>query len=790
MARLQLFLSTVSAEFRNYREVLRHNLNLPDVTIQIQEDFIASGVPTLEKLDLYIRQCDAVIHLVGDGLGSQAKPRSLAYLNERYPELASRFPILGEFLSPEGPSLSYTQWEAWLALLHGRKLLICVPSPDAPRQEGFAADPKEQVLQQRHLARLRSFEAYPEVNFHSIDQLTWQIQSSLFLELRTAAGQIRPPTTLPYAPLGKLLKGRDHHLQTLQQQLGPIPRSATTPSKAVALIGLGGVGKTRLAIEHAWRNAALHSAVVFVPASTPEALNRSLAGLAAVLDLPQKVATEEAIQRQAVLGWLCSHPGWLLILDGIDDKAAAQAVEALLPQISGGQLLFTTRLSKWSAVVQRLPLEVLSTEAAAEFLMERTAGGRKQEAGDQSAARDLAQQLDGLALALEQAGAYIDERRITFSRYRQEWQQRRQQLLSWCDPQLMQYPQSVATTWLTSFQQLSAAAQTLLRRLAWFSTEPIPESLLEVTVAAGDGDTAEPIEAIEAMDGLVELDRYSLLSRSSKSDSFLLHRLVQEVTRLRQDSAQEHHELEAALVWIDAAFVGDPQDVRSWPVLEPLEPHAKAVVNFAAEVGVAGATARLLSQVGALLFSKAAYGDAEPLYRRALKIAEANYGKDNPNMAIHLNNLGHLLKDTNRVAEAEPMMRRALQIDEASYGQDHPRVATDLSNLAQLLKDTNRLSEAEPLMRRALQIDEVSYGQDHPRVAIRMNNLAGLVMVTNRLAEAEPLMRSSLVIFLSSLGLGHPNSQTVLENYRKILQALGLSEEAIQAKISSLSQKD
>jgi tetratricopeptide (TPR) repeat protein len=787
MARLQLFLSTVSAEFRNYREVLRHNLNLPDVTIQIQEDFIAGGVPTLEKLDLYIRQCDAVIHLVGDGLGSQAKPRSLAYLNNRYPELASRFSVLGEFLSPEGPSLSYTQWEAWLALLHGRKLLICVPTPGSPRQEGFAADPKEQVLQQRHLARMRSFEAYPEVNFHSIDQLTWQIQSSLFLELRTAAGQIRPPTTLPYASLGKLLKGRDHHLQTLQQQLGPIPRSATTPSKAVALIGLGGVGKTRLAIEHAWRNAALHSAVVFVPASTPEALNRSLAGLTAVLDLPQKVATEEAIQRQAVLCWLCSHPGWLLILDGIDDKAAAQAVEALLPQISGGQLLFTTRLSKWSAVVQRLPLEVLSTETAAEFLMERTAGGRKQEADDPLAARDLAQQLDGLALALEQAGAYIDERRITFSRYRQEWQQRRQQLLSWCDPQLMQYPQSVATTWLTSFQQLSAAAQTLLRRLAWFSTEPIPESLLEVAVAAGDGDTAEPIEAIEAMDGLVELDRYSLLSRSSQSDSFLLHRLVQEVTRLRQDSAQEPHELEAALAWIEAAFVGNPQDVRSWPVLEPLEPHAKAVANFAAEVGVAGATARLLSHVGGLLSTKAVYGEAEPLYRRALQIAEARYGRDHHNVAMYLNNLAHLLQDTNRFAEAEPMMRRGLAIEESTNGKDHPNVAIQLNNLALLLKDTNRLAEAEPLMRRALQIDEASYGQDHPRVATQLNNLAQLLQATNRLVEAEPLMRSSLVIFLSSLGLGHPNSQTVLENYRKILQAQGLSEAAIQAKLASLN---
>ena len=70
----QLFLSCVSGEFRSYRDTLRHNLNLPDCTIQIQEDFPAGGVPTLEKLDLYIRDCDAVIQLVGDGLGSTAKP--------------------------------------------------------------------------------------------------------------------------------------------------------------------------------------------------------------------------------------------------------------------------------------------------------------------------------------------------------------------------------------------------------------------------------------------------------------------------------------------------------------------------------------------------------------------------------------------------------------------------------------------------------------------------------------------------------------------------------------------
>jgi tetratricopeptide (TPR) repeat protein len=386
-------------------------------------------------------------------------------------------------------------------------------------------------------------------------------------------------------------------------------------------------------------------------------------------------------------------------------------------------------------------------------------------------------------LALEQAGAYIDERCISFSSYRREWQQRRDQLLSWFDPQLMQYPQSVATTWLTSFQQLSADAQTLLRRLAWLATEPIPESLLEVATAAGDGVDAEPIEAI---DGLVELDRYSLLSRSNQSDSFLLHRLVQEVTRLRQEMAQEPHELAAALAWINAAFVGDPQDVRSWPVLEPLEPHARAVASFAAGAGIAGATARLSSILGMVLFAKAAYSEAEPLMRRALQIDETSYCLDHPDVARDLNNLAGLLLDTNRRSEAEPLMHRALLIDETSYGQDHPSVARDLNNLAQLLEASNRVGEAERLVRRALHIYEASYGLDHPKVATSLNNLAGLLLATNRLAEAEPLMRRALQIDEASYGLDHPKVATRLNNLAALLQDTNRLEEAERMYRSAL----
>ena len=278
-------------------------------------------------------------------------------------------------------------------------------------------------------------------------------------------------------------------------------------------------------------------------------------------------------------------------------------------------------------------------------------------------------------------------------------------MLAWNEPRLTQYPASQAITWLTSFEQLGEAARSLLRRLAWLSPAPIPENRLEVAIA---GEAPNPGGAFDA---LVELEGLSLLNRSGESPQFVVHRLVQELTRLRQELAQEPHELAAALDWIDAAFVGEAQDIRSWPVLVPLEPHAKAVANFAAGAGVTGATARLMSQVGVLLLTKADLCEAEPLMRRALRIEEANYGKDHPDVAIDLNNLAVLLQATNRPAEAEPLMRHSLHIDEENYGKDHPRVAIDLNNLAGLLQATDRLVDAETMMRRSLQIDEASYGR-------------------------------------------------------------------------------
>ena len=549
MARVQLFLSTVSAEFLSYRDRLRHLLTRPDVEVKVQEDFIVSGDETLEMLDTYIQGCDGVIHLVGDMTGAMAKPQSVAAIAARYPELASRLP-LAEFLQPDGPSLSYTQWEAWLALLHGKKVYIATPSDGAPRDERYQCEPEQQALQLAHLARLRSVARYPGIEFSGQEHLAAEVLRSFVLDLLVAAGLSRRPLTLPFASIGPLFKGRSNLMELLE--------NATRP---LALIGPGGVGKTRLAIEHAWRQIGRCNAVLLVSAGSVEALNRNLAGLCnqAALDLPEQNLTEEAAQRQAALHWLQANPGWLLILDNVDTPEAAAEVEVLLPQLNGSQLVITTRLRNWSAL-QLQEVDVLTPEDATAFLLERTADRRRQAADDTSEAQAIAvDDLGKLALALEQAGAYISQRRLSLSAYRSQWQSNRQMVLAWNEPRLTQYDRNLATTWLTSYQQASEADRTLLRRLAWLSPEPIAESLLEVDVPG------DPEAAGDGWEAISQLESFSLLNRSAEAPIFSVHRLVQEVGRLwqQQPDKPEPNELEPALRWLNAAFVGNPQDVRS-----------------------------------------------------------------------------------------------------------------------------------------------------------------------------------------------------------------------------------
>ncbi len=183
MADVQLFLSTVTNEFRSYRDQLRRQLKRPNVDVHVQEDFISTGTETLDKLNGYIASCDAVIHLVGDMTGAWAPAEVATSLHARYKDLAERLPPLQASFDSGTPPLSYTQWEAYLAIYHRKRLVIALPEPGTQRDGGYRADPEQQASQQAHLARLRLLGRYSDFTFGNADQLAANVLRSSILDL-------------------------------------------------------------------------------------------------------------------------------------------------------------------------------------------------------------------------------------------------------------------------------------------------------------------------------------------------------------------------------------------------------------------------------------------------------------------------------------------------------------------------------------------------------------------------------------------------------------------------------
>jgi tetratricopeptide (TPR) repeat protein len=705
----KVFLSAVTSEFGQARREIAADLRARGLLVKDQDIFRQEKdtETTLEKLVKYIGECQAVVHVAGKRSGGFPGEEESAPFRHMLPDGVAR--------------ASRTQWEFFIARHFKRRMSIYIAKPDFPPDKPTATpEDEDEASQTEHVGRLEKID---RDYFGTTHELCRKVLREDWPML--AANK---PRNLPFSSLGSLFKGREKFLETLHAALAHDADGQATAVAGKALHGLGGIGKTRLAVEYALRHEGEYSALLFVSAETPERLNAGLAALAGpdILDLPKKDAPQDDVKIPAALGWLEHHPRWLMILDNVDDSDAAAAIQKLLARLRGGRVIITGRIANFPAGIKKLELGVLDIDAAAQFLLERTQDDRRKSADDEKLARELAGELGGLALGLEQAGAYMATERIGFAHYLALWKEKRATVLDWFDKDLMSYDHDtgLAATWAASVERLTPEGRRLLERLAFFAPEPIPETLLDVAIP-GDAD-------FDAGKALANLFAFSLVSKTSAEDgkagedSFAVHRLVQDFTRRVMPQEREKEALKAALDWVNAAFVGNPQDVRTWPILDPLAPHALALASRADDLGIAEPTAWLYGQLDNLLDAKARYAEAEKASSRALAVSEESLGPDHPTVAVRLNNLAALLSKTNRVTEAEPLMRRALAIDEASYGPDHPNVARDLNNLAQLLADTNRLAEAEPLMRRALAIFEASYGPNHPSTCTVRNNLAAL----------------------------------------------------------------
>ena len=227
-----------------------------------------------------------------------------------------------------------------------------------------------------------------------------------------------------------------HAVQRPRRLLRRLRESLARPNGAAAIAGravhgLGGVGKTRAAVEYAWTHRADYTALFLLDAETPEKLHAGLAALVGPLRLAEQAEPNEAARMEAALAWLNANPGWFLILDNIDAEPALEAAHRLLGRLTGGHVVLTSRLVRFPRGVERLDLDVLTLDDAAAFLLDATAGGRRQAADDAAEVRALAAELGRLALALEMAAATIEARGLSFAAYRALWQGNRARVVGW-----------------------------------------------------------------------------------------------------------------------------------------------------------------------------------------------------------------------------------------------------------------------------------------------------------------------------------------------------------------------
>ncbi len=587
---------------------------------------------------------------------------------------------------------------------------------------------------------------------------------------------------LPYSSIGDLFKGRDKVVVKLQKRLAKGEQTAIT--QAHAIHGLGGVGKTRLAVEFGWYQIKNNhaNAVLFVLADSLTNLISGLADLAGpgLLELPEKDLKDQPAIVGAVLKRLSQMPDALVIFDNVDDDHAIKKLHVILPQVAGCRVLISSRQSNWKGV-KKLAIDKLAKPDANAYLLEKTED-RSKTSDDKDLVGELADKLDGLPIALEQAAAYINYLRIDFRVYLDDFEKARKKVLKWHSDKLQDYPQPVLIAWQATEDQLGLVEKTLLRLASFMAPEAIPVKLFKEqpkklieAIELYAKETGEKLQRgklkeVDIREILAELVNYSMITLTK--EHFDVHRLVQDSVRLRIDEKTLKDWTEIALSIVYGFIPKDlkPDDLRSWGVWNVISPHVLAITGHGNNVKIAEPTCYLMNELALHYNAKASFEVAENLYQKALTIYKNTYGPDHPNVATGLNNLAALFYGTDRLDEAEPMYRRALEIDEATFAPDDTKVAIDLNNLAILLKETGRLEEAEAMLRRTLKIGEALLGPDHPDVAIRLNNLPTLLHSTNRFDEAEPMYRRALKIGETSFGPDHPDVANRLNNLAQLYQ--------------------
>ena len=534
----------------------------------------------------------------------------------------------------------------------------------------------------------------------------------------------------------------------------------------VASTGLGGLGKTQLAVELVHRFGRFFAGGVY------------WLSFACADEIPLQVAAcagpdfdslplEQRVQR-AKNAWQSAVPR-LLVFDNCEEEAL---LDVWRPPSGGCRVLVTSRRSTWTPTlgVAALPLDLLPRADSIEVLLRY----RPDLTADDPGLDALAAELGDLPLALHLAGSYLGAYRAEVSVDSYLAELRRADVVRHASlleaglddsPSPTHHVQSVAATFSLSLKRLhrerevDGVAIALLARVACMAPgEPVQRDLLARTL--------EEVEPRRRADGLRRLGAVGLLEEGA--DWLRLHRLL--VHFVRQEDLDPTAGPAAARALLscgeDAA-----QGHLTGEALAAVLPHVVYVAMWS--TGGRPLAAELCNAAGQMLRYAGDLTAARPWYERALLIQERVVGPDHPATATTLTHLAELLWAWGELGTARPLIERALAIRERVLGHDHPGTATSLHNLGVLLREQGELGGARPLFERALAIREQVLGPIHPDTAFSLGGLARLLHAESDLAAAQPLFERALAIREHVLGPHHPHTAVSLHGLALLLRDRG-----------------
>ena len=558
------------------------------------------------------------------------------------------------------------------------------------------------------------------------------------------------------APRPVFLAGREGLLAELDVRMAGGPER---PEPRVAVLcGLGGAGKTSVAIEYAHRHLAEVGVCWQLPAEDPTVLAAEFAVLAAQLGAREIVDPRDPVASvHAVLARL--QAGWLVVFDNAPDRVS---VEAFMPPAGSGRILITTQNQHWPPG-QALDVPVLDVEIAADFLANRTGDP------DRTAARELAAELGGLPLALEQAAAYLQATGTTLARYLPLFRARQADLLA--RGEASGHTADVAATLGLALSRLAGEAQPaagLMRLLAFLAPEPFPLALLFTDEQAASRPGPEvasvigPVlgDPVAAGDAITALRRYSLVG-PARDGLVLVHRLVQAITRAQLSAEAAGQWEQAAAALVDAAVPADARLAAEWPTFAVLLPHAWAVLDL---------TSGGMSRIAQYLGYSGSYRAARDLFQM---IADA-YGESDTYGPEHRDTLdarSELARWTGaaggNAAGARDQLAALLPAIERVEGPEHPATLYTRGRLARWTGEAGDAAGARDQLAALLPVIERVEGPEHPATLWVRGNLARWTGEAGDAAGARDQAAALLPIIKRVLGPEHRDTLTARHSFAR-----------------------